>query len=313
MLRKSFSSKQTSKARDEGIRIGICRLTRAADKLTEAMESKILASNPLNLFLTKDMTSAEIFRIHQSQQSSQFKRKGERRGKNKSTYKWTPIASIILFIPPMSIPANNNPNRTSHHRYSVNQSRPGPGQTRTKEPSRSSRLGLLYVHCARAFTPLNTQRHGARFHGVGMYEPVQAGQRRRTWCPDRERERERGGRPPPKWVTYLYPLCVRWTPPLTAVPWIFCAPWHSPRFHVGNVFFLSFSPGFCYGPRLRIIRRVAGLRDWAGHGDGFSINGGCGLRMGMLFKSNRCWTQDGVRVEYVCTFDKNIKKRGYLY
>ena len=137
------------------------------------------------------MTSAEIFRIHQSQQSSQFKRKGERRGKNKSTYKWTPIASIILFIPPMSIPANNNPNRTSHHRYSVNQSRPGPGQTRTKEPSRSSRLGLLYVHCARAFTPLNTQRHGARFHGVGMYEPVQAGQRRRTWCPDRERERER--------------------------------------------------------------------------------------------------------------------------
>ncbi|KAG9429711.1 E3 ubiquitin-protein ligase TRIM71 isoform X1 [Apis mellifera carnica] len=71
------------KARDEGIRIGICRLTRAADKLTEAMESKILASNPLNLFLTKDMTSAEnfhmavvavvkeleIFRIHQSQQS----------------------------------------------------------------------------------------------------------------------------------------------------------------------------------------------------------------------------------------------------
>lgn len=75
------------KARDEGIRIGICRLTRAADKLTEAMESKILASNPLNLFLTKDMTSAEIFRIHQSQQSSQFKRKGERRGKNKSIYK----------------------------------------------------------------------------------------------------------------------------------------------------------------------------------------------------------------------------------
>ena len=58
---------------------------------------------------------------------------------------------------------------------------------------------------------------------------------------------------------------------------------------------------------------MAGLRDWAGHGDGFSINGGCGLRMGMLFKSNRCWTQDGVRVEYVCTFDKNIKKRGYLY
>lgn len=49
------------KARDEGIRIGISRLTRAADKLTEAMESKILASNPLNLFLTKDMASAEVF------------------------------------------------------------------------------------------------------------------------------------------------------------------------------------------------------------------------------------------------------------
>lgn len=25
------------------------------------------------------------------------------------------------------------------------------------------------------------------------------------------------------------------------------------------------------------------------------------------------WTQDGVRVEYVCTFDKNIKKIDYLY
>ena len=107
----------------------------------------------------------------------------------------------------MSIPANNNPNRTSHHRYSVNQSRPGPGQTRTKEPSRSSRLGLLYVHCARAFTPLNTQRHGARFHGVGMYEPVQAGQRRRTWCPDRERERERRSTTPKMGYLPLPTLC----------------------------------------------------------------------------------------------------------
>ncbi|XP_076631105.1 tripartite motif containing 71 protein wech isoform X2 [Colletes latitarsis] len=53
------------KARDEGLRNGISRLSRAADKLSEAMESKTLASNPLNLLLTKDMASAEI---RQSQQ-----------------------------------------------------------------------------------------------------------------------------------------------------------------------------------------------------------------------------------------------------
>ncbi|XP_031848095.1 tripartite motif containing 71 protein wech isoform X2 [Nomia melanderi] len=48
------------KARDEGLRNGISRLSRAADKLSEAMESKTLANNPLNLLLTKDMASAEI-------------------------------------------------------------------------------------------------------------------------------------------------------------------------------------------------------------------------------------------------------------
>lgn len=49
------------KARDEGLRYGIARLSRAADKLSEAMESKTLASNPLNLLLTKDMASQEVF------------------------------------------------------------------------------------------------------------------------------------------------------------------------------------------------------------------------------------------------------------
>lgn len=48
------------KARDEGLRSGITRLSRAADKLSKAMESKTLASNPLNLLLTKDMASAEV-------------------------------------------------------------------------------------------------------------------------------------------------------------------------------------------------------------------------------------------------------------
>lgn len=190
---------------------------------------------------------------------------------------WISIVNIILFIPLMSMPANNNPNRTNHHRYSVNQSRPGPGQTRTKEPR--GRRGWGCCTCiAQEHSPRSILNDTAQDSMVlVMYKLVQGGQRQRTWCPDRERKRERGGRPPPKWVTYLYPLCVRWTPPLTAVPWIFCAPWHSPRFHVGTSF-SSLSPGFCYGPRLRIIRldRVAGLRDWAGHDDGYGfLNGGC--------------------------------------
>ncbi|KZC05362.1 Tripartite motif-containing protein 71 [Dufourea novaeangliae] len=56
------------KARDEGLRNGISRLSRAADKLSEAMESKTLSNNPLNLLLTKDMASAEVFQIRQSRQ-----------------------------------------------------------------------------------------------------------------------------------------------------------------------------------------------------------------------------------------------------
>jgi hypothetical protein len=48
------------KARDEGLRNGIARLSRAIDKLTDAMESSTLASNPLDLLVTKDMASAEV-------------------------------------------------------------------------------------------------------------------------------------------------------------------------------------------------------------------------------------------------------------
>ncbi|KAK1129478.1 hypothetical protein K0M31_019203 [Melipona bicolor] len=57
------------KARDEGLRNGLTRLSVAVDKLNGAIESNILTSNPLNLFLTKDMTSAEVFQIQQSRQS----------------------------------------------------------------------------------------------------------------------------------------------------------------------------------------------------------------------------------------------------
>ncbi|XP_078035395.1 tripartite motif containing 71 protein wech [Augochlora pura] len=56
------------KARNDGLRNGISRLTRAANKLSEAMESKTLASNPLKLLLTKDMASAEVFQIRQNRQ-----------------------------------------------------------------------------------------------------------------------------------------------------------------------------------------------------------------------------------------------------
>lgn len=48
------------KARDEGLRTGIARLTRAVDKLTDAMESSTLASDPHDLLVAKDTASAEV-------------------------------------------------------------------------------------------------------------------------------------------------------------------------------------------------------------------------------------------------------------
>lgn len=48
------------KARDEGLRNGIARLTKAVDKLGEAMENSTIAGNPLDLLVTKDMASAEV-------------------------------------------------------------------------------------------------------------------------------------------------------------------------------------------------------------------------------------------------------------
>lgn len=46
--------------RDDGIRNGIIRLTRAADKLSDIIESRAYINNPLSLTLTKDMASAEV-------------------------------------------------------------------------------------------------------------------------------------------------------------------------------------------------------------------------------------------------------------
>ncbi|XP_033330864.2 tripartite motif containing 71 protein wech isoform X1 [Megalopta genalis] len=56
------------KARNDGLKNGISRLTCAANKLSEAMESKTLSNDPLILLLTKDMASAEVFQIRQSRQ-----------------------------------------------------------------------------------------------------------------------------------------------------------------------------------------------------------------------------------------------------
>lgn len=59
------------KARDEGLRNGLTRLSVAVDKLNGAIESNILINNPLNLLLTKDMTSAEVL-INKSNFSNIF-------------------------------------------------------------------------------------------------------------------------------------------------------------------------------------------------------------------------------------------------
>lgn len=46
--------------REEGIRNGIMRLTRAADKISELIENRAYINNPMNLTITKDMASAEV-------------------------------------------------------------------------------------------------------------------------------------------------------------------------------------------------------------------------------------------------------------
>lgn len=106
-----------------------------------------------------------------------------------------------------------------HHRYSVNQSAANRGKPGREGAWRSARLGLLYVHCARAFTPLNTQRRYTVFRQVCVsWEPTWEREERRDGIAWERDGGNRASQPPPKWVTYLYPLCVRWTPPLTPLP-----------------------------------------------------------------------------------------------
>ncbi|XP_033366558.1 E3 ubiquitin-protein ligase TRIM71 [Bombus vosnesenskii] len=55
--------------KEDGIRNGIMRLTRAANKLSQIMENKAYINNPMNLTITKDMASAEVFQIYQNYRS----------------------------------------------------------------------------------------------------------------------------------------------------------------------------------------------------------------------------------------------------
>ena len=57
------------KARDEHLRNGIARLTKAAESLSDAIEQSALAGNPLDLLVTKDVASSEVFQIRQSRQN----------------------------------------------------------------------------------------------------------------------------------------------------------------------------------------------------------------------------------------------------
>lgn len=233
----------------------------------------------------------------QSKEKKSFERKQAK--KQKKTKKKSVIHQRTLFIPPQCpcpriiIIGIRLINRDQ------GQARPGREGT-----SRSSRLGLLYVHCARAFTPLNTQRHGARFHGVGVYK--QGGQRQGTWCPDRERERERRevvDHPQnglPTFTHFVYDEPRLWqryrgsfVPPGTALG--------STLFSLSTIL-----------PRIIRLDRVASLRDSTGQWWLLRFSKWGGLRMGMLFKSNRCWKE--ARVEYVCVVfirNKNIKKMSY--
>lgn len=86
-----------------------------------------------------------------------------------------------------------------------------------------------------------------------------------------------------------------------------------------NVFFLSFSRILLRATASNYKAWSRGRLTWLGRAwwwVRFSKWGlRAGLRMGMLFKSNRCWMCGcgGARVEYVCMFtrDKNIKKISY--
>ncbi|XP_071870235.1 tripartite motif containing 71 protein wech [Bombus fervidus] len=66
-IEKARSLKYTAlQRRDDGIRCGIIRLSRVADKLNEVMEGRCYVNNPTSLIITKDMASAEIFQIRQT-------------------------------------------------------------------------------------------------------------------------------------------------------------------------------------------------------------------------------------------------------
>ncbi|XP_043283246.1 E3 ubiquitin-protein ligase TRIM71 isoform X2 [Venturia canescens] len=57
------------KIRDEGLRNGIVRLSKVVDKLGAVMDASTIATNPLDLLVTKDMASAEVFQIYQNRQN----------------------------------------------------------------------------------------------------------------------------------------------------------------------------------------------------------------------------------------------------
>ncbi|XP_060827979.1 E3 ubiquitin-protein ligase TRIM71 [Bombus pascuorum] len=66
-IEKARTLKYTAlQRRDDGIRYGIIRLSRVADKLNDVLESRSYLNNPMGLIMIKDMASAEIFQIRQT-------------------------------------------------------------------------------------------------------------------------------------------------------------------------------------------------------------------------------------------------------
>lgn len=57
-------SKQSAlQMRDEGLKFGLSRLSQTMDKLNRSVEASSLTSSPLDLFVAKDMASAQVFHV----------------------------------------------------------------------------------------------------------------------------------------------------------------------------------------------------------------------------------------------------------
>lgn len=178
----------------------------------------------------------------------------------------------IVNIIPMSIPANNNPNRLIRIIIGIRLINRDQGQARPGRRNLRGRRGWGCCTCiAQEHSPRSILNDTAQDSMVLVCTSRCRGDRDKEHGVRIESEREGEREVDERWSTtpkmgYLpLPTLCTMNPAFDSGSVDLLCPLAQPS--VGTSF-SSLSPGFCYGPRLRIIRldRVAGLRDWAGHG-----------------------------------------------